>query len=63
MISLGSILSIADFYGWLTIIASFIGAIFMYKTNKKYFKRRVLPPNRIKPIVPRSTPIVNLSRS
>jgi hypothetical protein len=63
MVSIESILSIADFYGWLSIIASIIGAIFMYKANKKHFKRRIIAPIIVKPSVPRSTPIANLKRS
>lgn len=40
---LESILSIADFYGWVTIIASLVGAIYVYKNRylitDKYMKR------------------------
>jgi hypothetical protein len=42
-ITLESILSIADFYGWVTIIASLVGAIYVYKNRylitQKYMKR------------------------
>jgi hypothetical protein len=62
MISFETIFSIADFYGWFTIIASIIGAIFMYRHNKRLFKKPLVKP-LVKPSVPRSTPIVNLSRS
>jgi hypothetical protein len=40
---LESMLSIADFYGWVTIIASLVGAIYVYKNRylitHKYMKR------------------------
>jgi hypothetical protein len=43
MFSLHSILSIADFYGWITIIASLVGAIYVYRNRylitNKYMKR------------------------
>jgi beta-lactamase regulating signal transducer with metallopeptidase domain len=36
-------MSIADFYGWITIIGSLIGAIYVFKSRKlitaKYMKR------------------------
>ncbi len=42
-ISLEWLLSIADFYGWITIIGSLIGAIYVFKNRKliteKYVKR------------------------
>jgi hypothetical protein len=42
-ISLEWLLSIADFYGWITIIGSLIGAIYVFKSRKliteKYMKR------------------------
>lgn len=42
-ISLEWLLSIADFYGWVTIIGSLIGAIYVFKNRKliteKYMKR------------------------
>jgi hypothetical protein len=42
-ISLEWLLSIADFYGWITIIGSLIGAIYVFKNRKliteKYMKR------------------------
>lgn len=42
-ISLEWLLSIADFYGWVTIIGSLIGAIYVFKNRNlitaKYIKR------------------------
>jgi hypothetical protein len=42
-ITLESLLSIADFYGWVTIIASLVGAIYVYRNRylitDKYMKR------------------------
>lgn len=42
-ISLEWLMSIADFYGWITIIGSLIGAIYVFKSRKlitaKYMKR------------------------
>ena len=42
-ISLEWLMSIADFYGWITIIGSLIGAIYVFKRRKlitaKYMKR------------------------
>lgn len=42
-ISIEWLLSIADFYGWITIIGSLIGAIYVFKNRKliteKYMKR------------------------
>ena len=42
-ISLEWLMSIADFYGWITIIGSLIGAIYVFRSRKlitaKYMKR------------------------
>lgn len=42
-VSLEWLLSIADFYGWITIIGSLIGAIYVFKNRNlitaKYMKR------------------------
>ena len=42
-ITLESLLSIADFYGWITIIASLVGAIYVYRNRylitQKYMNR------------------------
>jgi hypothetical protein len=42
-ISLEWLMSIADFYGWITILGSIIGAIYVFKNRKlitdKYVKR------------------------
>ena len=43
LISIEWLLSIADFYGWITIIGSLIGAIYVFKNRNlitaKYMKR------------------------
>jgi hypothetical protein len=43
LISLEWLMSIADFYGWITIIGSLIGAIYVFKNRNlitaKYMKR------------------------
>lgn len=36
-----SLSSIADFYGWLWIIGSIIGAFYVYKMSRRYRKKAV----------------------
>lgn len=58
-ISLESMLSIADFYGWITIIASLVGAIYVYKNRylitQKYMKRINKNKEPVEPLFSRRT--------
>jgi hypothetical protein len=76
MISIESILSIADFYGWLSIIGTLIGFIYVYRyraiISRNYLKRierdiyktTGIPAKELfktTPICKKSTPISNLN--
>jgi beta-lactamase regulating signal transducer with metallopeptidase domain len=39
--------SIADFYGWLWIIGSIIGAFYAYKASRRY-RKKIIPPKKTK---------------
>ncbi len=53
--------TIADFYGWLWIIGSMIGAFYVYRASRPYYKRKkIVKQNNYKKMVPRSTLISDL---
>jgi len=75
MISIDSILSIADFYGWLSIIGTLIGFIYVYRyrtiisrnylkrMEKDIYKQTGVPAKELFNNHTKSTPLSNIKRS
>jgi hypothetical protein len=53
--------TIADFYGWLWIIGSMIGAFYVYRASRPYYRRKKIVKHNKKTII-RSTLISDLKR-
>jgi uncharacterized membrane protein len=53
--------TIADFYGWLWIIGSMIGAFYVYRASRPYYRRKKIVKHNKKKII-RSTLISDLKR-
>jgi uncharacterized membrane protein YdjX (TVP38/TMEM64 family) len=58
--------NIADFYGWLWIIGSMIGAFYVYRASRPYYRKTTVvkhnKQNKYKKMIPRSTLIRDLKR-
>jgi beta-lactamase regulating signal transducer with metallopeptidase domain len=55
--------TIADFYGWLWIIGSMIGAFYVYRASRPYYRKKpILANKKTKPEIKRYTLIRDLPR-
>ena len=55
--------NIADFYGWLWIIGSMIGAFYVYRASRPYYRRKkIVKKSNYKKTISRSTLISDLRK-